>query len=140
MLGASFGAFANSQPRHAARNLAKLISAGRWLGDRRVERVALRDRRGIAHDAISACYLRVRRRLRVRECGRADDEPFSGRVGAASAIFGVNQFLTGALVAALLSTSDEPTPVPLAASLAFAGAAGAALWWGWLRHRAPAID
>ena len=36
-------------------------------------------------------------------------------MGAASAVFGVNQFLIGALVAAGLSSLSEPSPLPLAA-------------------------
>jgi hypothetical protein len=53
-------------------------------------------------------------------------------MGAASAVFGVNQFLVGALVAAGLSLLSEPSPVPLALTTAVAGCACAALWWGWL--------
>jgi DHA1 family bicyclomycin/chloramphenicol resistance-like MFS transporter len=58
---------------------------------------------------------------------------FPGSMGAASAVFGVNQFLVGALVAAALSTLSEASPLPLAATTAVAGCACAALWWGWLR-------
>ena len=57
-------------------------------------------------------------------------------MGAASAVFGVNQFLVGALVAAGLSTLSEPSPLPLALTTAVGGCACAALWWGWL-HRQP---
>ena len=35
-------------------------------------------------------------------------------MGAASAVFGVNQFLVGGLVAAALSLLAEPSPLPLA--------------------------
>jgi DHA1 family bicyclomycin/chloramphenicol resistance-like MFS transporter len=52
--------------------------------------------------------------------------------GAASAVFGVSQFLIGGIVAALLSLVNEPSPVPLAATMAFAGGACALVWWGWL--------
>jgi DHA1 family bicyclomycin/chloramphenicol resistance-like MFS transporter len=62
---------------------------------------------------------------------------FPASTGAASAMFGVNQFLIGAVVAAALSLAREPTPLPLAATMAFAGVACAAVWWGWLA-RTPA--
>jgi MFS transporter, DHA1 family, multidrug resistance protein len=62
---------------------------------------------------------------------------FPHAMGAASAVFGVNQFLVGGLVAAGLSSLDEPSPLPLAVTTAVAGCACAALWWGWLR-RLPA--
>ena len=62
---------------------------------------------------------------------------FPHAMGAASAVFGVNQFLVGGLVAALLSSLSEPSPLPLALTAAVAGSACAWLWWGWLR-RLPA--
>jgi DHA1 family bicyclomycin/chloramphenicol resistance-like MFS transporter len=58
---------------------------------------------------------------------------FPHAMGAASAVFGVNQFLIGALVAAALSLLSVPSPLPLALTTAAAGCASAALWWGWLR-------
>jgi DHA1 family bicyclomycin/chloramphenicol resistance-like MFS transporter len=58
---------------------------------------------------------------------------FPTSMGAASAVFGVNQFLIGALVAAGLSLLSEASPLPLALTTAVAGCAAAALWWGWLR-------
>lgn len=58
---------------------------------------------------------------------------FPDSMGAASAVFGVNQFLIGALVAAALSAASDPSPLPLAFVTATAGSAAAALWWGWLR-------
>jgi len=61
---------------------------------------------------------------------------FPGSMGAASAVFGVNQFLVGALVAAALSLLSTPSPLPLALTTAVAGCACAALWWGWL-HKLP---
>jgi DHA1 family bicyclomycin/chloramphenicol resistance-like MFS transporter len=61
---------------------------------------------------------------------------FPTAMGAASAVFGVNQFLVGALVAAGLSLLPEPSPLPLALTTAIGGCACAALWWGWL-HRQP---
>ncbi len=57
---------------------------------------------------------------------------FPSSMGAASAVFGVNQFLVGALVAAGLSLLSEASPLPLALTTAVAGCAAAALWWGWL--------
>jgi DHA1 family bicyclomycin/chloramphenicol resistance-like MFS transporter len=62
---------------------------------------------------------------------------FPHAMGAASAVFGVNQFLVGGLVAAGLSALSEPSPLPLAITTAAAGCACAALWWGWL-ERLPA--
>jgi DHA1 family bicyclomycin/chloramphenicol resistance-like MFS transporter len=62
---------------------------------------------------------------------------FPHAMGAASAVFGFNQFLIGGLVAAALSSLSEPSPLPLAATMTLAGATCAALWWGWLR-RLPA--
>lgn len=59
---------------------------------------------------------------------------FPRNTGAASALFGVNQFLIGALVAAGLSLSDEPSPHLLAIAMAAAGAACALVWWLWLRR------
>jgi DHA1 family bicyclomycin/chloramphenicol resistance-like MFS transporter len=59
---------------------------------------------------------------------------FPDSMGAASAVFGVNQFLIGALVAAALSLLAEPTPVPLAATMAGAGVSCSLLWWAWLRN------
>jgi DHA1 family bicyclomycin/chloramphenicol resistance-like MFS transporter len=61
---------------------------------------------------------------------------FPDSMGAASAVFGVNQFLVGALVAAGLSLLSEPSPLPLALTLACAGVACASLWWGWLSRAA----
>jgi DHA1 family bicyclomycin/chloramphenicol resistance-like MFS transporter len=59
---------------------------------------------------------------------------FPHAMGAASAVFGVNQFLVGGLVAAGLSSLSEPSPLPLVVTTALAGCTCAALWWGWLRH------
>jgi DHA1 family bicyclomycin/chloramphenicol resistance-like MFS transporter len=59
---------------------------------------------------------------------------FPGAMGAASAVFGVNQFLVGALVAAGLSLLTVPSPLPLVLTTAVAGCACAAVWWGWLRR------
>jgi DHA1 family bicyclomycin/chloramphenicol resistance-like MFS transporter len=65
---------------------------------------------------------------------------FPRSMGAASAVFGVNQFLIGALVAAVLSLLSEPSPLPLVAAMAAAGLGGAAVFWGWLRRHAPVSD
>jgi DHA1 family bicyclomycin/chloramphenicol resistance-like MFS transporter len=59
---------------------------------------------------------------------------FPHAMGAASAVFGVNQFLVGGLVAAGLSSLPSPSPLPLVVTTAVAGSACAALWWRWLRH------
>jgi DHA1 family bicyclomycin/chloramphenicol resistance-like MFS transporter len=58
---------------------------------------------------------------------------FPHSMGAASAVFGVNQFLVGALVAAALSLLATPSPLPLALTTAAAGCACACVWWGWLQ-------
>jgi DHA1 family bicyclomycin/chloramphenicol resistance-like MFS transporter len=62
---------------------------------------------------------------------------FPASVGAASAVFGVNQFLIGGIVAGALSLVREPSPLPLAATMAFAGLGCAAVWWAWLARGAP---
>jgi DHA1 family bicyclomycin/chloramphenicol resistance-like MFS transporter len=62
---------------------------------------------------------------------------FPDNTGAASAVFGVNQFLIGALAAAALATVAEPTPVPLVFTIAGAGLGCAAIWWAWLRRLPP---
>jgi DHA1 family bicyclomycin/chloramphenicol resistance-like MFS transporter len=59
---------------------------------------------------------------------------FPQSMGAASAVFGFNQFLVGAFVAAGLSLLSTPSPLPLALTVAVAGCACAALWWGWLHE------
>jgi DHA1 family bicyclomycin/chloramphenicol resistance-like MFS transporter len=59
---------------------------------------------------------------------------FPHAMGAASAVFGVNQFLVGGIVAAGLSSLSEPSPLPLAVTVGVAGSVCAWLWWGWLRR------
>ncbi len=59
---------------------------------------------------------------------------FPGQGGAASALYGVIQFLIGALVAAALSLVEAPTPYPLAGTMGVAGVGCALVWWGWLRR------
>ena len=58
--------------------------------------------------------------------------------GAASALFGVNQFLIGGIVAGILSFLDDPSPMPLAVTMSLAGIGCAAVWWGGLARVAPA--
>jgi DHA1 family bicyclomycin/chloramphenicol resistance-like MFS transporter len=65
---------------------------------------------------------------------------FPEMAGAASAVFGVNQFLIGALTAAALSLNERPSALPLAGTLAVAGIGSAAVWWGWLRHRPTGLE
>ena len=57
---------------------------------------------------------------------------FPNAMGAASAVFGVSQFLIGAFAAGLSSLAT-PSPLPLALTTAVAGTACACLWWGWLK-------
>lgn len=63
---------------------------------------------------------------------------FPTRGATASSLFGVNQFLIGALVAAGLSLVTEPSPYPLVITMAVAGVGCAVTWWGWLRGVAAA--
>ena len=63
---------------------------------------------------------------------------FRENSGAASSLFGVNQFLIGSIVAAALSFVATATPVPLASAMAFGGLGAAAVWWGWLKHASVA--
>jgi len=65
---------------------------------------------------------------------------YPANMGAASSIFGVNQFLLGGIVAALLSRVVEPSPLPMALSVACSGLGCAAVWWLWLRPTAPLRD
>src|SRR5690606_3998647 len=65
---------------------------------------------------------------------------FPTQGGAASSLFGVIQFLVGALVAAALSLVEEPTPYPLAGTMAAAGVGCALVWWAWLRRLAARTD
>jgi DHA1 family bicyclomycin/chloramphenicol resistance-like MFS transporter len=141
MLGGSFGAFANG--RFVARvGITKLISVGTLataIGGCGTLLLTLAGAGMLAILVPAVLYMFGVGFIFANSMARTLSR-FPSSMGAASAVFGVNQFLSGALVAALLSTSSEPTPLPLAVSLAFAGAAAAALWWGWLRRRAPAND
>jgi DHA1 family bicyclomycin/chloramphenicol resistance-like MFS transporter len=58
-------------------------------------------------------------------------------MGAASSIFGVNQFMLGGILSALLSRIVEPTPMPMAWTVAASGISCAALWWLGLARSAP---
>lgn len=62
---------------------------------------------------------------------------FPQHMGAASSVFGVNQFMLGGLLAAYLSRFVEPTPMPMAWTVAVSGAGCASVWWLWLRRSAP---
>jgi DHA1 family bicyclomycin/chloramphenicol resistance-like MFS transporter len=59
---------------------------------------------------------------------------FRSNSGAASSLFGVNQFLIGGIVAAALTAIENPSPLPLAGSMAAAGVGCALVWWLWLVH------
>jgi len=65
---------------------------------------------------------------------------FPSSMGAASSIFGVFQFLLGGILAAVLSRSDEPSPIPMAVTMAVSGVACAAVWWLGLKPHAPKRD
>jgi len=65
---------------------------------------------------------------------------FPESMGAASSIFGVNQFMLGGILAALLSRITEPTPMAMAWTVAVSGIACAAVWWLWLNPSAPLRD
>ena len=62
---------------------------------------------------------------------------FPSAMGAASSVFGVNQFLLGGIAAALLSRVVEPTPMPMAWVVAASGIGCAVVWWAWLHPTAP---
>lgn len=61
-------------------------------------------------------------------------------MGAASSIFGVNQFLIGGIAAAFLSRVVVPSPMPMAGTVAASGILCAAVWWVWLKPAAPRAD
>ena len=65
---------------------------------------------------------------------------FPQTMGAASSIFGVNQFLLGGILAAVLSRASEPSPLPMAATIAVSGIVCAAVWWLGLKPHAPERD
>jgi DHA1 family bicyclomycin/chloramphenicol resistance-like MFS transporter len=65
---------------------------------------------------------------------------FPQAMGAASSIFGVNQFLLGGILAAALSRAVEPSPMPMAVTVAVSGISCAAVWWLGLQPHAPLRD
>ncbi len=65
---------------------------------------------------------------------------FPESMGAASSVFGVNQFMLGGILAAALSRIVEPTPRPMALTVAVSGVSCAAVWWLWLKRSAPVRD
>jgi MFS transporter, DHA1 family, multidrug resistance protein len=65
---------------------------------------------------------------------------YPGSMGAASSLFGVNQFLIGGIIAALLSRNDVPSPLPMAWVVSVSGLACAGVWWFWLKRGAPVRD
>jgi DHA1 family bicyclomycin/chloramphenicol resistance-like MFS transporter len=65
---------------------------------------------------------------------------FPASMGAASSIFGVNQFLLGGILAALLSRVVEPSPLPMTVTIAVSGIACSLVWWLWLKPHAPLRD
>jgi DHA1 family bicyclomycin/chloramphenicol resistance-like MFS transporter len=65
---------------------------------------------------------------------------FPESMGAASSIFGVNQFMLGGIVAAMLSRVVEPSPMPMAWTVAASGVSCAAVWWLGLKRSAPLRD
>lgn len=62
---------------------------------------------------------------------------FPESMGAASSLFGVNQFFIGGVVAAILSRNSVPSPMPAASVVCAAGVACAGVWWFWLKRSAP---
>lgn len=62
---------------------------------------------------------------------------YPGSMGAASSIFGVNQFLIGGITAAILSRAVVPSPLPMAVTVAASGLLCAAVWWLWLKPSSP---
>jgi MFS transporter, DHA1 family, multidrug resistance protein len=65
---------------------------------------------------------------------------YPGSMGAASSLFGVNQFFIGGIIAALLSRNVVPSPLPMAWVVSVSGVGCAAVWWLWLRRAAPVRD
>jgi DHA1 family bicyclomycin/chloramphenicol resistance-like MFS transporter len=61
---------------------------------------------------------------------------FPESMGAASSLFGVNQFFIGGVVAALLSRVVEPSPMPMAWVVSVSGVSCALVWWLWLKPKA----
>jgi DHA1 family bicyclomycin/chloramphenicol resistance-like MFS transporter len=135
MLGGSVGAYTNS--RVVARlGISKLIGIGTVA-------MAVGGSAALAATLLGAGVLGILVPAVLYMCGvgftfansmARTMSRFPGAMGAASAVFGVNQFLVGAVVAAGLSLLTNPSPLPLVITTAAAGCACAAVWWGWLRH------
>ena len=65
---------------------------------------------------------------------------YPGRAGAGAALFGVGQFLMGAMAAAGLGLLEVQTPFLLSVSIAILGPLCALVWWMWLRRLPAFID
>lgn len=139
MLGGSFGAFTNS--RVVARlGISKLIGLGTacMAAGGLSALVATIAGGGLLGILLPGVLYMVGVGFTFANAMARTMSRFPDAMGAASAVFGVNQFLIGALVAAALSLLPEPSPLPLALTTGVAGAACAAVWWGWLaRARSP---
>lgn len=141
MVGGAFGAFTNS--RLVARlGISKLIGIGTafMAGGGLAALLATVAGGGLFAILIPAVFYMFGVGFVFANSMARTLSRFPESMGAASAVFGVNQFLIGALVAAALSAVSEPTPLPLVAAMAAAGLGGGALWWGWLRRLVPLAD
>jgi DHA1 family bicyclomycin/chloramphenicol resistance-like MFS transporter len=133
MLGGSFGAFTNS--RVVARvGISRLIGLGTacMAVGGTVALVATLAGAGVLGILLPGVLYMVGVGFTFANAMARTMSRFPDAMGAASAVFGVNQFLVGALVAAALSMLSEPSPLPLALTTGLAGVACAGLWWGWL--------
>lgn len=139
MLGGSFGAFTNS--RVVARlGIGKLIGLGTacMATGGLSALVATLAGAGLLGILLPGVLYMVGVGFTFANAMARTMSRFPDAMGAASAVFGVNQFLIGALVAAALSLLPDPSPLPLALTTGVAGAACATVWWGWLaRARSP---
>jgi DHA1 family bicyclomycin/chloramphenicol resistance-like MFS transporter len=139
MLGGSFGAFLNSR-KVAQLGISKLIGIGTSsmaIGGT-AALVATLAGAGVLGILISGVVYMFGVGFVFANSMARTLSRFPDSMGAASAVFGVNQFLIGALVAAGLSLVSEPSPLPLVLTVACAGVASAGLWWGWLARVATA--
>lgn len=133
MLGASLGAYTNS--RYVTKlGISRMIGIGTLL-------LATGGTAALVASALGAGLLAMLASILIYLFGigfvfanavARTMSRFRESSGAASALFGVNQFLIGAIVAAALSLIVEPSPLPLGAALAAAGLAAALVWWLWL--------
>lgn len=134
MLGASAGAYLNG--RLVVRvGISRLLSLGSVLvgtGGVTFLIVALMDGGVLA--VMVACFIYISGLGFVLTNAMARTlSRYPGRFGAASAVFSVNQFVVGAAAAALLSLVETPGTMPLATTMAIAGAGAAGIWWLLLR-------